>query len=252
MKKKLFLEAVVLLFLMTITTSLIQAQLKKGNYLVETNFGNIGFGSNHNQYETAGVLSNKSDETNFSFNLYPRIGFFLSDNFVLGTELDFYFYNSNNNNFNNTGVKTTDNKSSSFSLGLLPFARVYFGSSSDGKSMFYGQLSGGINFELADNYDSKSYNASGVVTSTYKYDYTKKYNSFSGNVMVGWTRFISENVALNFNLGYKFSKSSYTYKYIQTVGGVNTTSPEYKSANNNSGLTWNMGFSMIIPGGKTK
>jgi hypothetical protein len=255
MKKKLLFGSALCLLFTFLTPNMLWAQLKKGNYLVEGNFGNIGLSKSDYKYETGGTTPTTSsgDSKNTSIGIYPRAGIFVADKLVIGTEFSIYLYSNKNNSFNTTGAKTNESKSSSTSLGLLPFVRYYFASSKDGKSMFFGQLTGGVSIDLANKYESVNYNAAGAVSSTYKYNYPKKYSTFSGNAVVGWNRFLSENVALNFNLGYRYSKSTQTNTYTSTTGaGVATTSGETKSTFDNSGINWNMGFTMIIPRGKKK
>jgi hypothetical protein len=253
MKEKSIVKTILMVCIVTTIFNGAFAQLKKGNLLVETSFGNIGYSKYDNKSESLGT-SSKNDGSNISFNLYPRVGLFISDKFVVGAELDIYTNSSKYNYFNTTGVKTSDSKSSNTSLGLLPFVRYYFAASKNGKSFFYGQAGGGINMEIANNYESKSYSGStGILTSTFKYDYTKKYTTLSGNASLGWNHFLSDNVALNFNLGYRYSQYKYSYSYTSTpVSGTPTIGPEQTYTSINNGINWGMGFTMIIPRGKKK
>jgi len=254
MKKTLQLTATAVFLLFLLSTNTAVAQYDKGTIIVETNFGNLSFNKNDSKNETSGTIT-KNDGNTFNFYLYPRLGYFVADNFVVGADMNIYFYSSKSNYFNNTGVKTSDNKSSSTQLGLSPFARYYFGGGKDGKSKFYGQISAGVSIYLSNKYDLKNYNASGNITSTFKYDYPKKYNTFNGSALLGWNKMLTDHVALNLNLGYMYSRSTQTSKYIQTwvnPPGVTTTSPETKSTHNNSGVNWNLGFTMFIPSKKGK
>lgn len=232
--------------ILILSFNLANAQFVKGTLLAETDFGDIGFRNNNYNYKANDTLYAKSEGGNFNFYLYPKLGIFLTDKLAVGTGLEIYFYKSSSTGYDGDGIKTNENKSDNTSFGLFPFARYYFNASSDGKSMFFGQVSGGVYFDLSNNSDSKYFDASGAVTGTYVYDY-KKYNNLSGNILFGWNRFISQNVAVNLNLGYQFSKSSRTYSYTSTWGGISTISDEYKYSYGSSGITWSMGFTMFIP-----
>jgi hypothetical protein len=250
MKKKIFLKTMGLTLLFALALSQGIAQPVKGTLLTETSFGNIGFGNNNYENKTNDTLTSRSEGSNFNFDLYPRFGIFLTDKLAVGTELEVYFYNSHSTYFDGDGIKSSEYKSNNTSLGIYPFARYYFKSSDDGKSMFFGQLSGGYYFDLADNSESNYFDASGTLTGSYVYDY-KNYHSINGSLELGWNRFISENVALNLNLGYRYSKSFQTYTYTSTWGGISTLSDEYKYSYGGGGLTWSMGFTMFIPCKKT-
>jgi outer membrane protein len=254
MKKTLQLTATAMFLLFLLSTNTAVAHYDKGSIIIETNFGNLSFNKNNSKNESSGTIT-KNDGNTLNFYLYPRLGYFVADNFVVGAEMYIYFYSSKSNYFNNAGVKTSDYKSSSTQLGLSPFARYYFGGSKDGKSKFYGQISAGVSFYLSNKNDSKNYNASGTVSSTYNTNYTKKYNTFNGSALLGWNKMLTDNVALNLNLGYMYSRSTQsstsTYTLV-TPPGPATTYPETKSTYNNSGVNWNLGFTMFIPSKKGK
>ena len=97
--------AMFLLFLLSTNTAV--AQYDKGTIIVDANFGNIGF-NKYDSKDVTGTNTNKNGGNSFRFNLYPRLGYFVANNFVVGTELDIYFYSSKSNYFNNAGLKTSD------------------------------------------------------------------------------------------------------------------------------------------------
>jgi hypothetical protein len=253
MKKKFIAKTILILCIVTTIFNASFAQLKKGNLLVEASFGNIGYSKYDSKNESVGATT-KYDGSSFSFNLYPRVGFFVSDKFVVGAEVDIYTGSSKYNYFNATGAKSSDSKSSSTTLGVLPFVRYYFAASKNGKSFFYGQAGGGIHIDVANNNESRGYSSStGLPTYTSKTNYIKKYSTVSGNASLGWNHFLSDNVALNFNLGYRYNQNKYSYTYTNTpASGIATTSPEAATTYINSGINWGMGFTMIIPRGKKK
>jgi hypothetical protein len=251
-KKSFFLTAAIAIAMVLLSGNAVTAQLKKGNMLVETSLGNISINKGKTKYESPTAVTSSYENNNFSFNLTPRIGFFLSDNFVLGTELGIYFYNSKSKDFNAAGVKTSDSKYNETTLGLAPFARYYFPGKNP-KSMFYGQLSAGFNIDLSLNQDYTYYNAIGAVTSKFKYNYSKKPFNFRGDVKVGWNRLLTESIALNMDLGYQIYKNTQTSTYTQTPAvGPATTSTSSKYTYDRSGIVWGLGFTMFIPCKKKK
>ncbi len=247
------LKQLSLLIVAATITATATAQFKKGNILVETNLGNISFGNNNNSTEASGA-TRKSDSKSFSIGLYPRVGFFVSDNVVLGTELSLSFYSSKGNDFNGTGIKTSDYKNASSDIGLSPFVRYYFNAAKESKGRFFAQLSGGFNMTVSTNYDYNYFSSStGAYAGKYKYDYPKKPFSYNANILAGYNYMVAPNVALNLNLGYRYSSNSTEYTYTTTTAaGVSTTSPATKITNKYGNIDWKMGFTMFIPRGKKK
>jgi Outer membrane protein beta-barrel domain len=227
-------------------------QLKKGNMLVETSMGDININTGKTKYESPTNVTSRYNSKSFGITLSPRVGFFLSDNFVLGTEVNISLYNSNEDDFNSTGVKTSDSKFRSTSIGLSPFARLYFPGKNP-RSVFYGQLSAGFNTDVSRKQDYVYYNALGAITNKFKYNYSKKPSNYGGNVKVGWNRFLTESIALNMDLGYEFRRNTQTSTYTNTPAvGPATTSTSSKYTYNRSGVVWGLGFTMFIPCKKKK
>jgi hypothetical protein len=244
-QKSLVFTALIALF-MGAVPSLSQAQFKKGNLLIEGNFGNISFGKNKNENTSGGVTS-KSESNNFSLSLYPRVGIFVSDNVVVGTTLGLGGGGTKADYFNAAGKKTSDYKSGYTYVQLIPFLRYYFGPATS-KTRFYGQAGVGVYTDLSNKYDSKNYNAgTGAVTSTFKYNYPKQYFSLSADALVGLNYFMTDNVAFNANLGYSYTNVSQTSNYTSVTGGISTTSPDNKYKNTSGRVNWNMGLTIIIP-----
>lgn len=106
--KKLFLTLSAAIAL----TFAANAQTEKGNVILG---GNVS-------YDYSKVKD--ADTETQSFGIQPSVGFFVNDNFAIGTGIGYAYAES--------GV-TTDN-----SFGVAPFARLYKG---DGNFKFFGQLS---------------------------------------------------------------------------------------------------------------
>ncbi|HMI78117.1 MAG TPA: hypothetical protein VK484_04955 [Ferruginibacter sp.] len=243
------IHALTVLFFPLLISGSTMAQFGKGGKFVEGGFGGISYSKSDNKSETGGTTG-KSDSRSFGISLYPRIGFFIADNFAVGAEVDIAFTNSKSNNFSSiTGVKTSDTKGNYINVGIGPFARYYFSGSADGKSKFYGQVGGSINADLSYDYEGNSYNSvTGAKVSTTTYDYKKKERSYTGSALLGWNRFLTDNVALNLNLGYRYYTRTYTYNSTVTpVVGSPSTSPDVKYSTDNHYVAWNIGFTMFFP-----
>jgi hypothetical protein len=252
--KRIFITKQLLLLIVAATIATTgTAQFKKGNLLVETSLGNINLGNYNSSTETSGV-TRKYDSKSFSIGLYPRVGFFVTDNVVVGTELSLSFYSSSSNDFNNNGVKTSDSKGSSFDIGLSPFLRYYFNAAKDSKGRFFAQVGGGFSTTASNNYDYNYYSGTtGALTSKFKYNYPKKPYYYNANILVGYNYMVASNVALNLNLGYNYRASNSEYTFTNTTAaGVATTSPTTINKNNSGNIDWRIGFTMFIPRNKKK
>lgn len=249
-KAILFLSAVALFF--SLIPSLTNAQFKKGDMLVEGDLGNIIVGKTKTQSEQNGIVGAKQETNPFSIGISPRVGFFISKNFVVGTTLGLT-YSSTKNKYTDpvTGIKSGDSKSSAFVLDFLPFVRYYFPGKS-ATTRFYGQIDGGIDLYLSQKNDSKDYDNAGVVTSTYKTNYPKKFNTISVEALLGVNHFVSQNVAINAALGYSYAKGTETTTTTYTQGNFTSTSTPQKYTSKGGAFVWNVGFTMLIPCKKKK
>lgn len=97
-----------------------QAQTEKGKFIVG---GNVGLNS---------TKVDGADKADFRFNVVPSVGYFVSDNFAVGTGVG-YNYN-----------KQVSEGALTQSFEVAPFGRYYVGLSDQFK--FFGQLSVPMNF----------------------------------------------------------------------------------------------------------
>ena len=248
MKKNVLIIASCLVAL-TMFPAITNAQFAKGNMLVEGSIGNIDVSKTKTETERSGNVDFKNETKDFSIAIMPRIGFFLSNNLVVGTTLGISFNSSKTDYFDVTdGHKYADTKYSSTTLDLLQFVRYYF-PSKNVKTRFYGQIGGGISLDLSAKNEGRDFSTSGQVTSSSKYNYPKKFNKVSGEALVGLNHFISQNVAINAGLGYNYSRSTVTTSFTSAGG---TTSTPSKYTVKTGAFLWNVGFTMIIPCKKKK
>jgi hypothetical protein len=248
MKKISKMRNLLLLLLVLLGAGSTTAQIQKGTFFVETDFGNVGINSNNGISAANDTVYSFTRSRYLSFSLYPRVGYLLTDNLAVGADVDFYFSTSSSDYLNVDEVKTSSSKSQTISIGLGPFVRYYFARSSNGKSAFYGQATVGFNADLISKYGSESFDTAGVVTSTFEYDYAKPYKYIYGSAHVGWNRMLADNVALNLAIGLRFMQTTQTYSYTYAYpNGTSNTSNVYHSENNSLNLSWSGGITMFIP-----
>lgn len=244
--KKIFL----LLTIIVIVCSSVftQAQFKKGDWLVEGSVGGISFDSGDAESERD-TLTNKSDFSSFSFDIYPKAGYFVTNDLAIGLGLGFSFSNSENSGYSPiTGVKTSKYMSDNVTLSLAPFLRYYLPANPTTKLRFYGQVEGGFSTDLSRNSEYEYYSNSGAISALYKYDYPSKYFSYYVQPTLGLNYFLAENVAFNGSLGYRYSSSSETYNYTEIPTGATPVKyPDNKTTRTSNDFSWSMGFTMIIP-----
>ncbi len=248
MKKTiLFLTAVVFMFSMP---AMVSAQFKKGDCLVEGSLGNLSIAKNKTQYEQGNTVI-KLETKGFSIAVFPRVGHFITNNLVIGTTLGLSFDKSKEVYFGADAGKDQESISTLFTLDFVPFVRYYLPGKTV-KTRFYGQVGAGISLDLARKYHGENFSVSGYVASSFKYNYPKKFNSVSAEALVGVNHFISQNVAVNAGLGYRYISANQTSSYTYTVGGISTTNAPEKAISKTGGVVWNVGFTMFIPGKKKK
>lgn len=252
MKTKAILFFTSAIFFLTLIPAFANAQFTKGDMLVEGSLGSINVSNTKSENEQNGTINSKNENKGFSIAILPRAGFFVSNNLVIGTTLGIVFYNNKYKNINPlTGNKMGEAKDNTTTLDVIPFVRYYFPGKS-ATTRFYGQVGGGISLDLSRKYESKNYNNAGVVTNSFNYNYPKKFNTVSGEALVGLNHFIAQNVAVNAGLGYNYSRGTETTSFTQNFGGPTTTSNPEKYTVKTGTFIWNVGFTMIVPCKKKK
>lgn len=243
---KIFSLAILSLLIIS-TPKTLTSQTKKGNWLAEGNLGNINI--SNNKYEsTSGANTSKSENQGYYISFFPRIGYFLNNNLVLGTTINFIYQSSKNNSYWNNGVKSYDGVSNGGSIGLSPFLRYYFTKSS--KNRFYGQLGGGMDIDIFRNNEATTYSETGEKSGIYENPSTGQ--NVSGEALIGFNHFFTDNVAFNSSIGYNYGKRTQNTISSSTNNGISNNQQETKSTATTGNVVWNFGFTIIISGKKAK
>ena len=237
--------AIVSLLILSIPKSL-KSQTQEGNWLVEGNLGNINLSNNKNEltYETN---TYKSEERIRNVSLFPRVGYFINNNFVLGATVNLRYQSNRSTSYRDNGVKSNDGITRNGSIGLSPFVRYYFTQNS--KNRLYGQLGGGIDIDIIGNSKGTSYWDNGDTYSTNKS--TSEGNNISGEALIGFNHFLTDNVALNLSVGYNYGKRTRSTTFNSTYSDGTANEP-FKTGNTTitGNVVWSLGFTMIIPSKK--
>lgn len=143
--------------------------IQKGSWLTGAGITNLGY-----DFENKG----------FSFNLTPRVGYFLSHGIAVGAAIDF-------------GAVFQDDEKPIWNYGVMPFVRYYFPEGANETGRFFAE--GDVGFKgAAVNGSSDS--------------------GFAFGVNVGYAHFITRSVALEGTIGYNYAAA------IQNINNGNKQS----------------------------
>jgi hypothetical protein len=237
MKKATFIIAVITTLILNFSNA-IYAQPVKGDWLAEAGIGNITLSDNRSSPQTDSKL--------FYMHLYPRIGYFFTDHFVLGTSLDVTYQNGKFNYTNNDYSQVT--KTTGSSISISPFARYYINLKNI-KTRFYIQLSGGYGTTIFQKSVMNASDAHGIYQNTSTYS-PKKNTNINGTGLIGFEHYFTDHVAFNITLGYSYAKYKQGYEYTSSNNGYSTVGMEYTSKSTSQNVVWGVGFTFIIPGKK--
>lgn len=225
-----------------LTAFTMQAQNKKGNLLVGTSIGGAGISFGNSESNTVGSTTiSRSEYNSFNLNVYPTLGYYVSDNVVIGTYFTLGYYHSKNDNSNNVSTATSESKSSYGSFGLGPFGRFYFGDNK-GKGMPWAEVNAGISFY--PGYKGEYTPSTGT---GYKYEY-KKYHPWNAGVKVGYEHFINSVIGIQYYVGYSYSQ--YKYDTFYDYPSIPDVTYAYKS--NSSNINFGVGLQIHLECNKKK
>ncbi|HKC36378.1 MAG TPA: outer membrane beta-barrel protein [Chitinophagaceae bacterium] len=214
-------------------TSVLSAQNKKGNWLVGVNIGGGGasFGKSESSNSTNPTIF-KSDNSNFNISIGPSVGYYISDNVVLGTYLGVGFSSSKNDNSNTATPATSESKYHSVYVSLYPYGRFYFGSNSKGSP--YAEVNAGVSF-----YPGYKGTYTPSTGSGYEYSYDK-YTSWNAGFKIGYEHFINPVIGIQYYIGYNYSYYKYDLFYDYT------SATDYTNTNKNTSSNINFGAGLAI------
>jgi hypothetical protein len=252
------MKKLIIPFLLLLTFTNVIAQRKQGNKTLGAYIGSstINPGGNY-KYEYPATPANNSEtnQTSFGIGVSPTVGFFVTDNIVVGTNLDLYYstYKSTSPEKTTGSVtRSSTSKSNSFSFGLSPFVRFFFG---DSKSAFwpYAEIGGGIS---TGPYNSNSTYRYKTATPATSYNYTSDGKTtgalnISGGAKFGAVKMFNPNIGLDFSAGIRYTKSKstnksdYKYVYDATTPTISGNS-EYTYSSTYYPISVNVGVFIVV------
>ncbi|MBI5856410.1 MAG: hypothetical protein HZB42_02070 [Sphingobacteriales bacterium] len=241
------------LYLLLIFSIPAGAQLKKGNMMAGANVGSVLFNSGSADITVAQIGSNTSKITSYNVSIGPSLGWFISDNTVVGAALNINPY-SNKTTYEQSGSTYQSDKNTNFNIGLGGFARHYFGS--PGSMMPFGQL--GLNFGISTlKTEGFFYGGSGPTAYKISYDGSSNGGFFANSTFqFGFTKMVGDLTGLDFYIGYNFSYNKNTFKKTTLRDDGNDGSIDSRGENEttskftNHGFLLGVGFQVFLKGKK--
>jgi hypothetical protein len=182
------------------------AQFKKGDRLIGSTIGTTSYGSGNTDFTSSGRYGSTLHTKNFSVNLSPLAGIFITDNAVIGGSLLFQvsrqkasnstsgtIYKRDNANVTDAGAGFFFRQYLKGSASLRPFAHIYLNAGS-------GKVTG--NGVYYYNYQT--------TTATESYDtYTSGRFFINTGINAGVTKMIAPGIGIDAFIGYGFSSTDF-------------------------------------------
>ena len=175
------MKKLALIFLITFFTITTNAQLTKGNWL-------IGGSLTLSTAESTNISNNIEYKTKSAgFGIMPNLGYFVLDNFCVGTSVGFSYSNPEGDNNNSSGISVS------------PFVRYYFLDSEKTINVF---ANVGYGYSTSESETGYKSNGNGYLVS-------------AGPVI-----YFNSSVGLEMTLNYSNSKNNSNSQYSQLFLGV--------------------------------
>jgi len=247
MKTKISSKVFLILVLIILSPIVLFSQWKKGDWLAEGSIGNLQVTSSQLR---AGSFKNKNSDIQTVFSLRPSLGYFVSQNVMIGATFGFGYTSLKNYSYYPDGKTYYSGIYRGSSLSIIPAIRYYFKTESE-KNKFYVQLGAGPGIGVFNKQENTNYDPSGAVSGYYKVTYPKVPTSFYGQAFIGFNHFLTTNVAFNSAVGYNYARGK-TTTVVTTSGNIVSIGGNQTQVSNSSNLFWSLGFTMIIPGKKNR
>lgn len=215
--------------------------------------GSVLFNSGSSDITVVSIGSNTSKITSYDARINPSLGWFVSDNTVVGIMLNIN-PNGQKTSYEQNGSTYQSDKNNSFNIGIGGFARNYF--SGNGSLLPFGQVSlnGGISSLKTEGF---FYGGSGSSAYKQTYDGNSSGGFFANAAFTGgFTKLVGENAGLDFYIGYNYSYNKNTFKRTTLrddgIDGSIDTRAENETTTKftNHGFTIGAGFQIFLRGKK--
>lgn len=225
-------------------------QFQQGDKMVGTTVFSSFYNSGSSEQGTGGAVNTTSRVKSYGITVSPAIGWFISDQLVLGATV----------NINPAGDKTTyesaggitfqSQTQNRFNVGIGGFARKYIGSS----KTILPFIHGGFNLG-ASTASSEGFFYGGTGPGLYKETYTGKSPAgFFTNAVVngGITKMLGPNAGLDLFIGYNYSYSKNTFTTVRLFDQGNNGSIDNRFESktttkfSNHGVILGIGFQVFL------
>ncbi len=176
------------------------SQTRKGNKMV--GFSLVSAFFNNGTTDRSNDLSSSTIENdNFGISINPNVGWFISDDLVLGIAPSITYSKQKQVGKAANGNTFLSDELSTYGVSLGGFARYYFKGQSSFR--FFGQYNLNLGIAGGKN-EGYEYESLGIYVDRYESKYS---GSFKGNtgINLGASKFLNDHVALDFMIGYSFS-----------------------------------------------
>jgi len=235
-------------FIVTITllATASHAQFSKGMKMSGVTLGNAFFKSGSYDYTFPQATAPYSSKTNsLGLTLAPNLGWFISNNTVIGARLALGYYYDKNLDMEN-GVTFRKKIDKNFNAGLGVFLRNYFGSFSNLAPFAQFNMDGRIGSSHTEGFNYST-NFKETFSGKSSGDFT-----FDLGLSVGVTKMLNSNVGIDIFAGYLFDHSKNTFKTttwrdVDIDGSIDETdyeNPTTKSTNH--GFMIGAGFQIFL------
>jgi hypothetical protein len=241
------------LFLALSATLICPAQFKKGDRMLGASVASLLFNSGNSDITVAQVGSNTAKITSYNVVINPMMGWFISDQTVVGATLNLN-PQGNKTTYAQSGTTFQSDKSNSYNVGLGGFVRQYL--KSNGGMTPFGQfsLNGGFS-----NLKTEGFFYGGSGTNAYKTTYTGNSTSggfFNASFTAGFTKMFSETAGLDIYIGYTYANNKNTFKKttLRDLGNNGTIDERLENETTtkytNNGFLAGVAFQLFLRGKK--
>lgn len=215
------------------------AQFQKGDRMLGATVGSVNFNSGTGTQEVASIGSADSKASGYSIQINPSMGWFINEKTVIGGALTLNPA-GNKTTYESGGNTFQKDQQNSFNIGAGGFVRHYLGGT--GRLLPFAQagVNAGVNTTTTEGF---FYGGSG--SGAYKDTYDGKSSGGSylnAQLLGGFTKMVGELTALDFYLGYNFSRSRSTFSLTRLRDEGNNGSIDIRSENKTTSTYTNHGF----------
>jgi hypothetical protein len=225
------------------------AQFQKGDRMLGATVGSVNFNSGTGTQDVASIGSADSKSSGYSVQINPSMGWFINEKTVVGAALTLN-PSGNKVTYESGGSTFQKDQQNSFNIGAGGFVRHYLAGS--GRLLPFAQLglNAGVNTSTTEGF---FYGGSGSTAYKDTYDGKSSGGSYlNAQLLGGFSKMVGDLTALDFYIGYNFSRTKSTFSLTRLRDEGNNGSIEIRSENEttssytNHGVVLGVGFQVFL------